>query len=156
MKNNFKNQIKVSLSNLNSIQSLLSKSKFELVEIWTPDDGNEKQVWFNKHINIKITLLITDIKTCSDNDELVNEVRDLWFELRAIRDVMEEYYLEPHIEIKNKSINSFSRYQDQVKEYEGEWKENKTYWTKLFNKNIDPSTLAFLNLDDEDKQNLTN
>lgn len=156
MKNNFKNQIKVSLSNLNSIQSLLSKSKFELVEIWTPDDGNEKQVWFNKHINIKITLLITDIKTCSDNDELVNEVRDLWFELRAIRDVMEEYYLEPHVEIKNKSINSFSRYQDQVKEYEGEWKENKAYWTKLFNKNIDPSTLAFLNLDDEDKQNLTN
>ena len=156
MKNNFKNQIKVSLSNLNSIQSLLSKSKFELVEIWTPDDGNEKQVWFNKYINIKITLLITDIKTCSDNDELVNEVRDLWFELRAIRDVMEEYYLEPHVEIKNKSINSFSRYQDQVKEYEGEWKENKTYWTKLFNKNIDPSTLAFLNLDDEDKQNLTN
>ena len=156
MKNNFKNQIKVSLSNLNSIQSLLSRSKFELVEIWTPDDGNEKQVWFNKHINIKITLLITDIKTCSDNDELVNEVRDLWFELRAIRDVMEEYYLEPHVEIKNKSINSFSRYQDQVKEYEGEWKENKNYWTKLFNKNIDPSTLAFLNLDDEDKQNLTN
>ena len=156
MRNNFKNQIKVSLSNLNSIQSLLSKSKFELVEIWTPDDGNEKHVWFNKHINIKITLLITDIKTCSDNDELVNEVRDLWFELRAIRDVMEEYYLEPHVEIKNKSINSFSRYQDQVKEYEGEWKENKTYWTKLFNKNIDPSTLAFLNLDDEDKQNLTN
>ena len=156
MKNNFKNQIKVSLSNLNSIQSLLSKSKFELVEIWTPDDGNEKQVWFNKHINIKITLLITDIKTCSDNDELVNEVRDLWFELRAIRDVMEEYYMEPHIEFKNKSISSFSRYQDQVKEYEGEWKENKTYWTKLFNKNIDPSTLAFLNLDDEDKQNLTN
>lgn len=156
MKNNFKNQIKVSLSNLNSIQSLLSKSKFELVEIWTPDDGNEKQVWFNKYINIKITLLITEINTCSDNDELVNEVRDLWFELRAIRDVMEEYYLEPHVEIKNKSINSFSRYQDQVKEYEGEWKENKTYWTKLFNKNIDPSTLAFLNLDDEDKQNLTN
>lgn len=156
MKNNFKNQIKVSLSNLNSIQSLLSKSKFELVEIWTPDDGNEKQVWFNKHINIKITLLITEINTCSDNDELVNEVRDLWFELRAIRDVMEEYYLEPHVEFKDKSINSFSRYQDQVKEYEGEWKENKTYWTKLFNKNIDPSTLAFLNLDDEDKQNLTN
>ncbi len=156
MKNNFKNQIKVSLSNLNSIQSLLSKSKFELVEIWTPDDGNEKQVWFNKYINIKITLLITEINTCSDNDELVNEVRDLWFELRAIRDVMEEYYLEPHVEFKDKSINSFSRYQDQVKEYEGEWKENKTYWTKLFNKNIDPSTLAFLNLDDEDKQNLTN
>ena len=156
MKKIFKNQIKVSLSYLNSIQSLLSKSKFELLEIWTPDEGNEKQIWFNKHINIKITLILTETKTGSENDELINEVRDLWFELRAIRDVMEEYYLEPELEIKNKSVSSFSHYQNKVKEYQNEWEENKTYWSKLFNKNIDPSTLAFLNLDDEDKQNLTN
>ena len=156
MKNKFKNQIKVSLSNLNCIQSLLSKSKFELLEIWMPDEGNEKQIWFNEQINTKITLVLTETKTCPENDELINEVRDLWFELRAIRDVMEEYYIEPELEIKNKSESSFSYYQKQVKEYQDEWEENKTYWSKLFNKNIDPSTLAFLNLDDEDKQNLTN
>ena len=69
---------------------------------------------------------------------------------------MEEYYLEPELDTKNKNINSFCRYLDQVKEYQNEWEENKSYWSKLFNKNIDPSTLAFLNLDDEDKQNLTN
>ena len=156
MKNKFKNQIKVSLSNLNCIQSLLSKSKFELLEIWTPDEGNEKQIWFNEQINTKITLVLTETKTCPENDKLINEVRDLWFELRAIRDVMEDYYIEPELEIKNKSESSFSYYQKQVKEYQDEWEENKTYWSKLFNKNIDPSTLAFLNLDDEDKQNLTN
>ena len=156
MKNKFKNQIKVSLSNLNCIQSLLSKSKFELLEIWMPDEGNEKQIWFNEQINTKITLVLTETKTCPENDELINEVRDLWFELRAIRDVMEDYYIEPELEIKNKSESSFSYYQKQVKEYQDEWEENKTYWSKLFNKNIDPSTLAFLNLDDEDKQNLTN
>ena len=156
MKNKFKNQIKVSLSNLNCIQSLLSKSKFELLEIWMPDEGNEKQIWFNEQINTKITLVLIETKTCPENDELINEVRDLWFELRAIRDVMEEYYIEPELEIKNKSESSFSYYQKQVKEYQDEWEENKTYWSKLFNKNIDPSTLAFLNLDDEDKQNLTN
>ena len=69
---------------------------------------------------------------------------------------MEEYYLEPELDTKNKNINSFCRYLDQVREYQNEWEENKSYWSKLFNKNIDPSTLAFLNLDDEDKQNLTN
>ena len=53
---NLKNQIQVSLSNLNTVQSLLSKSKFELLEIWTPDEGKEKQVWFNTHTNIKIEL----------------------------------------------------------------------------------------------------
>lgn len=156
MKINFKNQIKVSFSNLNSIQSLLSKAKFELLEIWTPDKGYEKQIWLNKHIKIKITLVLTETNINSENTELVNEVRDLWFELRAIRDVMEQYYLEPELKIKNKSSSSFLHYQNKVKEYQDEWEENKTYWSKLFNKNIDPSTLAFLNLDDEDKNNLTN
>ena len=153
---NLKNQIQVSSSNLNTVQSLLSKSKFELLEIWTPDEGKEKQVWFNTHTNIKIELLISDKKLDANSEELISEVRDLWFELRAIRDVMEEYYQEPELEVKNRNINSFCKYQEQVKEYQNEWEENKAYWSKLFNKNIDPSTLAFLNLDDEDKQNLTN
>jgi len=156
MNKNLKNQIQVSLSNLNTIQSILSKSKFELLETWTPDEGNEKQIWFNKHSDTKITILINSDKSDTDNQELISEVRDLWFELRAIRDVMEEYYLEPELDTKNKNINSFCRYLDQVREYQNEWEENKSYWSKLFNKNIDPSTLAFLNLDDEDKQNLTN
>ena len=156
MNKNLKNQIQVSLSNLNTIQSILSKSKFELLEIWTPDEGNEKQIWFNKHSDTKITIIINSDKSDTDNEELISEVRDLWFELRAIRDVMEEYYLEPELDTKNKNINSFCRYLDQVREYQNEWEENKSYWSKLFNKNIDPSTLAFLNLDDEDKQNLTN
>ena len=156
MNKNLKNQIQVSLSNLNTIQSILSKSKFELLEIWTPDEGNERQIWFNKHSDTKITIIISSDKSDTDNEELISEVRDLWFELRAIRDVMEEYYLEPELDTKNKNINSFCRYLDQVREYQNEWEENKSYWSKLFNKNIDPSTLAFLNLDDEDKQNLTN
>ena len=156
MNKNFKNQIQVSLSNLNTIQSLLTKSKFDLLEIWTPDQGNEKQIWLTKHINTKITLLINNNRSDTNSEELISEVRDLWFELRAIRDVMEEYYLEPELEVKNTNMNSFSRYLGQVKEYQNEWEENKSYWSKLFNKNIDPSTLAFLNLDDEDKQNLTN
>ena len=156
MNKNLKNKIQVSFSNLNAIQSILSKSKFELLEIWTPDEENERQIWFNKHSDTKITILINSDKSDTDNQELISEVRDLWFELRAIRDVMEEYYLEPELDTKNKNINSFCRYLDQVKEYQNEWEENKSYWSKLFNKNIDPSTLAFLNLDDEDKQNLTN
>lgn len=156
MNKNLNNQIQVSLFHLNTVQSLLSKSKFELLEISTPDQGNEKQIWFNKHTDTKIILLINSDKSDIDNNVLISEVRDLWFELRAIRDVMEEYYLEPELNIKNRNISSFCRYINQVKEYQNEWEENKSYWSELFNKNIDPSTLAFLNLDEEDKQNLTN
>ena len=60
MNKNLKKSNPSSSSNLNTIQSLLSKSKFELLEIWTPDEGNEKQVWFNTHSNTKIELLISD------------------------------------------------------------------------------------------------
>ena len=76
MNKNLKNQIQVSLSNLNIIQSILSKSKFELLEIWTPDEGNEKQIWFNKHSDTKITILINSDKSDTDNQELISEVRD--------------------------------------------------------------------------------
>ena len=148
--------IHVTKENLNSLESLLSKANYELLEIWTPDEGEEKQVWFNCKSNKKITLYTKDEELLSTNKQIVSEVTDLWFELRAIRNVLEEYYYEPEIDTKIREEGSFERFQCKVLEYKNEWEQNETYWVKLFNKNIDPTTLAFLNLEEADKQNLTN
>ena len=94
MTKNFSNIIKVSQSNINSLQSLLLKSKFELLEIWTSDSGEEKQVWFNTQLNTKLTLVVkNEEELLTTNKQIVSEVTDLWFELRAIRDVLEQEYL---------------------------------------------------------------
>ena len=157
MTKNFSNIIKVSQSNINSLQSLLFKSKFELLEIWTPDTGEEKQVWFNTQLNTKLTLIVkNEEELLTTNKQIVSEVTDLWFELRAIRDVLEQEYLLPELNLEDANESSFQKYQNKVEEYQCEWNENKQYMSKLFNKSIDPSILAFLNLEDADKQNLTN
>ena len=157
MTKNFSNIIKVSQSNINSLQSLLLKSKFELLEIWTPDSGEEKQVWFNTQLNTKLTLIVkNEEELLSTNKQIVSEVTDLWFELRAIRDVLEQEYLLPELNLVDENESSFQKYQNKVEEYQCEWNENKQYMSKLFNKSIDPSILAFLNLEEADKQNLTN
>ena len=157
MKTKFSNIIKVSKSNINSLQSLLLKSKFELLEIWTPDNEEEKQVWFNTQLNTKLTLIVkNEEELLSTNKQIVSEVTDLWFELRAIRDVLEQEYLLPELNLVDENESSFQKYQNKVEEYQCEWNENKQYMSKLFNKSIDPSILAFLNLEEADKQNLTN
>ncbi len=157
MTKNFSNIIKVSQSNINSLQSLLLKSKFELLEIWTPDSGEEKQVWFNTQLNTKLTLIVkNEEELLTTNKQIVSEVTDLWFELRAIRDVLEQEYLLPELNLEDENESSFQKYQNKVDEYQCEWNENKQYMSKLFNKSIDPSILAFLNLEEADKQNLTN
>ena len=157
MTKKFSNIIKVSQSNINSLQSLLLKSKFELIEIWTPDSGEEKQVWFNTQLNTKLTLIVkNEEELLTTNKQIVSEVTDLWFELRAIRDVLEQEYLLPELNLEDENESSFQKYQNKVDEYQYEWNENKQYMSKLFNKSIDPSILAFLNLEEADKQNLTN
>ena len=157
MTKNFSNIIKVSQSNINSLQSLLLKSKFELIEIWTPDSGEEKQVWFNTQLNTKLTLIVkNEEELLTTNKQIVSEVTDLWFELRAIRDILEQQYLLPELNLEDENESSFQKYQNKVDEYQCEWNENKQYMSKLFNKSIDPSILAFLNLEEADKKNLTN
>ena len=138
MKTKFSNIIKVSKSNINSLQSLLLKSKFELLEIWTPDNGEEKQVWFNTQLNTKLTLIVkNEEELLSTNKQIVSEVTDLWFELRAIRDVLEQEYLLPELNLVDENESSFQKYQNKVEEYQCEWNENKQYMSKLFNKSID-------------------
>ena len=151
------NTIKISESKLNSFQTFLSKAKFELLEIWTPDEGEEKQIWFNKELKNKVTIVVTkEEELVYTSKQIVTEVTDLWFELRAIRNVLEDYYLEPEVQIEDKNDNTFNRFNDKLEEYQSHWDENKKYMSKLYKKNIDPSILAFLDLEEADKEKLTN
>ena len=44
----------------------------------------------------------------------------------------------------------------QVEEIEEEWNDNQNYMSKIFKDNIDPSVLAYLHLEEDDKLLLTN
>ena len=148
--------ITVDISEIEKIQSLLLKANFELDEIWTPDEENEVQVWSNRNLKKVIQITITEDDPIEDNTtKVVNELIDLWVELRAIRNAVE--YSEDDYGYKTaKELSAYEKYNSKVEEFEKEWKDDDNHLKKIFKDNIDPSVLAFLDLDEDDKLLLTN
>ena len=148
--------ITVDITEINKIQSLLVKTNYELDEIWTPDEDNEVQVWSNKKLKKVINITITEDNPIEDNTtKVVNELVDLWLELRAIRNAV-EYNDEDYSYLSKKEPTAFEKYHSKVEEIEEEWNDNQNYMNKIFKDNIDPSVLAYLHLDEDDKLLLTN
>ena len=50
-KNNKVHKLSTVQAKLSEVQTTLLAFDFELLEIWSPDDGNDKEVWFNKKKN---------------------------------------------------------------------------------------------------------
>ena len=148
--------ITVDITEIEKIQSLLLKSNFELDEIWTPDEDNEVQVWSNRKLKKVIHITITEDNPIEDNTtKVVNELIDLWVELRAIRNAVEDY--EDDYAYKTvRELSSYEKYNSKVEEFEEEWKDDDNHLKKIFKDNIDPSVLAFFDLDEDDKLLLTN
>ena len=153
---NSKETITVDITEIEKIQSLLLKTNYELNEIWTPDEGNEVQVWTNKELKKTIHINITDDNPIEDNTtKVVNELIDLWVELRAIRNAVEDY--EDDYAYKTvRELSAYEKYNSKVEEFEEEWKDDDNHLKKIFKDDIDPSVLAFLDLDEDDKLLLTN
>ena len=148
--------ITVDVTEIENIQSLLIKTNYELNEIWTPDEDNEVQVWSNKKHKKIIKVTITEDNPIEDNtSKVVNELVDLWLELRAIRNAV-EYNDDDYSYLSEKEPTAFEKYHSKVEEIEEEWNDNQNYMNKIFKDNIDPSVLAYLHLDEDDKLLLTN
>ena len=146
----------VNKAELKNIESLLVKTNFELYEIWTPDNDNEVQVWSNKKLKKKIQVTITEDDPIEDNTtKVINELVDLWLELRAIRNAVE--YNDDDFAYKNViEPTAYEKFKSKFEEMESEWNNQENHWDKIFKDNIDPSVLAYLYLDDDDKLLLTN
>ena len=148
--------ITVNKTELRNIESLLVKTNFELSEIWTPDEDNEVQIWTNKKLKKNIQVTISENEPIEDNTtKVINELVDLWLELRAIRNAV-EYNEEDYAYQTLKEPTAAEKYKSKVKELEEEWEDSENYLNKIFKDNIDPSVLAYLYLDDDDKLLLTN
>ena len=148
--------ITVDITEIEKIQSLLLKTNYELDEIWTPDGDNEVQVWSNKKLKKNIHVTITEDDPIEDNTtKVINELVDLWLELRAIRNAVE--YNEDDYAYKNDiEPTAYEKFKTKFEEMEADWNNEENHWNKIFKDNIDPSVLAYLYLDEDDKLLLTN
>ena len=109
-------EITIHTSELKNIQSLLLKTNYELSEIWNSFENNEMQVWNNKKLKKVINIKISDDNPIEDNTtKVVNELVDLWLELRAIRNAV-EYNDEEYFYKSEEEPTAFGNYQTKLKQ----------------------------------------
>ena len=145
-KTSFKDIIKVSNSNLEDFQSILTKSSYSLDEIYEYDDGRVYQHWSNNAGN---TVIIDVSHAPVDNSDcIINEIIDCWLELRAIRNALE--IEEDPVNLKKvENISAFDQLMANIHECETEMHSDSAFYQLLQRGEVDAAVLSFYNLDDE-------
>ena len=152
MKN--KKILSIPLQKLHETQKVLTAANFELDEIWTPDQGNESQIWSNSKNKSVIEIRITENIEDATREDIKNEIIDVWYEIRCIREVFDSLLEEDAAIVNSNDCTDVQRFENRVKETEYEWSNDKEKMDFLYKSEIDPRILTYLRLDEEEKINL--
>ena len=153
-KNNKVHKLSTVQAKLSEVQTTLLAFDFELLEIWSPDDGNDKEVWFNKNKNKTIEVSVLEDKDPSRQD-VVNELIDIWIELKDLKDSI-LYFLKDEEELlPKKDLTPSEIFDNEVKKTEDDWDNNEEEVNFIYSKNVDPSVLTYLNMNENDKAKIT-
>ena len=152
----------IASDNLQQTQSLLTKINYELIEIWTPDNGNEKQIWWNSHNNTKIELIIEKIEEDNTNEndyfdnvmsEMLSSLTDVWVELNKVNEVILEND-EDRFFKRDKNLTSFEKFKEQVDKFKKIEDDDSKHLKFIMNEKLDVETFSFLTMDEEDQSSL--
>ena len=152
MKN--KKYLSITSEKLAEIQKILMTANFELEEMWSPDDKDETQIWSNNEYNSLIQLRIVSDKENATRKDVVNELIDVWFEIRSLKEIFENL-LNDDEEFSTPPEEDFLKnFENKVKATQLEWEENKEYMDFLYKRKIDPAILTYLRLDEDEKERI--
>ena len=154
MKN--KKIIAVTPQKLMETQKVLMAANFELEEIWTPDDGDEIQIWLNAENNTFIEIKVVNERKDATRQEVVNEIIDVWHEVRSIREVFDSLLSEDDLLPVSEEETQLQKFENKVKETKLEWEENKEKMNFLYKNKIDPRVLTYLSMDEDEKARIIN
>ena len=152
MKN--KKYLSITSEKLAEIQKVLMTANFELEEMWSPDDKDETQIWSNNEYNSLIQLKIVSDKENATRKDVVNELIDVWFEIRSLKEIFENL-LNDDEEFSTPPEEDFLKnFENKVKATQLEWEENKEYMDFLYKRKIDPAILTYLRLEEDEKERI--
>ena len=152
MKN--KKYLSITSEKLAEIQKILMTANFELEEMWSPDDKDETQIWSNNEYNSLIQLRIVSDKENATRKDVVNELIDVQFEIRSLKEIFENL-LNDDEEFSTPPEEDFLKnFENKVKATQLEWEENKEYMDFLYKRKIDPAILTYLRLDEDEKERI--
>jgi len=145
----FNDIIKVSETELETFQYVLTKSGYSLDEILNYDDGRSYQHWSND--NSFHVILDVSPKEADNSERIITEIIDCWLELRAIRNALEDETELPSATLYQE-ISAFDLLMCNIREFEAELREDEAIYKLMINGEIDTSLVSYYNLDEETRQ----
>jgi len=150
------NQVDVTAENLEGVRKCLVATGYELLEVQDFEDGGANETW-----ECAVTSKL--VRLCSSQEveepeasrrELVNEVIDLWVELRAIRNTLSLALRDDNdLDLPKPEETPLDRLRSATEELETAKEENPGQWEYLFK--TDSSVLAYVALDESDRAAVT-
>ena len=153
-KNHKIQKVSVFKSKLPEAQTILAGLNFELLEIWSPDEGNDTEVWV--HVNSKKTIHIIVIENeDASRDVVVNELMDIWYEIRDLKEGILSIFSEEDELLASETVTPEESFRIKVLKTAEEWSSQENVSNFIYNKNIDPTVLTYLNMSEEEKLKIT-
>ena len=144
--------VKIKSSQLESIQTTLTKTGFSLDEILEYDNGTVYECWSNRDSGTSITLDVASDDT-PGMDRVVAEIIDCRLELRAIRNLLTAVDEQPALP-KINPPSAHERLMAQAREWEADSDAEKEVIELVFGKNLDLLLLSFLSLEEDEREAL--
>ena len=140
--------IEVHPNNLDYKRREAMEAGFELLELWHTNEVHSHEIWKNPKTLETIRFQILpepNEQIDASRQEVVDELVDLWIELRAIRNNFETYF-EDEIYSLPKNISLKEHFDTKVEQFKNERKLDPEEWAFLFNSSLDESILAYFDL----------
>ena len=139
---------------LSEVQTTLLAFDFELMEIWSPDEDNDKEVWFNEKKNKTIEVSVLENED-STREEVLYELIDIWIELKDLKDSILNFLTDDDELPSAKDLTPSEIFDKEVKKTKEEWDNKEEEVNFIYSKNADPSVVTYLNMTEQDKAKIT-
>ena len=153
-KNHKIQKVSVFKSKLPEAQTILAGLNFELLEIWSPDEGNDTEVWVHAKSKKTIHIIVIENEDAS-RDDVVNELIDIWYEIRDLKEGILSIFSEEDELLASETVTPEESFRIKVLKTTEEWSSQENVSNFIYNKNIDPSVLTYLNMSEEEKLKIT-
>lgn len=147
-------EIEIDRNSLESVRNCLVTTGFELLEIRDFWDGRCDETWISPANDNKIRIKTvlpeggTELEEDATRTELVDEVVDLWVELRAIRNLLSDDLDELLIKEEETPMERFF---NKITDYREEREDSPDAWRFMFAPDVDESICAFNELEESDR-----
>jgi len=151
--------ISVTSEELDATRRALLNASFELLEIKHIENDHVSETWRQSETNRTIIIEIDHIKKIDPPATLqnvVDELVDLWIELRAIRNnTVCQYEDEDCLLFPRKPSTAIEAFWKSVEVHRAMRTENPDAWAFLFNSGIDEYVCAYNELEPTDQRAIT-